>query len=109
VSDDVGRVLGALGDDTRRSIIGRLASGATPTATELAAELPISRQAVAKHLRVLEEARLVSARRSGREARYELTPAALADAATWIDEVSATWDRRLARLKEAAEAAGEVP
>jgi DNA-binding transcriptional ArsR family regulator len=107
VSAGVGPVLAALADDTRRGIVARLASGATPTATELAAELPISRQAVTKHLRVLEDAAVVTVERSGREARYHLSGEALGDAARWIAEIGETWDRRLALLREQAETDGD--
>lgn len=106
MSDPVGEVLGALADDTRRGIVTRLAQGETPTATELAASLPISRQAVAKHLRVLEGADLVVAERRGREARYRLRSDQLQVASRWLEDVGATWERRLARLKEQAEKDG---
>jgi DNA-binding transcriptional ArsR family regulator len=101
--NDVGRILAALADDTRRTIVGQLAAGATPTATELARDLPISRQAVAKHLKVLEDAEVVVAHRRGREARYELRPDPLATAGEWLDEVAATWESRLDRLRTRAE------
>jgi DNA-binding transcriptional ArsR family regulator len=104
VTDAVQRVLAALADDTRRGIVERLAGGATPTATELAAELPISRQAVTKHLRVLEDAALVAAHRQGREARYELVGAPLLETAAWMHQVGSEWDAQLERLKRAAEA-----
>ena len=107
MSDPVGDVLGALADGTRRGIVARLASGETPTATELAGSLPISRQAVAKHLRVLEDAELVAQERRGREARYHLRVDQLQVASRWLDEVGVTWERRLRRLKEQAEEAGD--
>lgn len=107
MSDALGRVLAALADDTRRGIVERLAGGASPTATELAAELPISRQAVAKHLRVLEDAELVTAHRQGREARYELLGTPLLETAAWMEQVGSEWDTQLARLKRAAEAADD--
>lgn len=106
MNDPVGEVLGALADDTRRGIVTRLANGETPTATELAGSLPISRQAVAKHLRVLEEANLVVPERRGREARYHLRADQLEVAGRWLDEVGATWERRLLRLKGQAEGGG---
>lgn len=103
MSAAVGRVLAALGDDTRRVIVGRLAAGAMPTATELAHDLPITRQAVAKHLRVLEDAGVVAIRRQGREARYELRAEPLRDATAWLDDLGAQWDRRLSALKRQSE------
>lgn len=101
-----GRVLAALADDTRRDIVARLADGATPTATELAGQLPISRQAVTKQLRVLEQAGLVEVARRGREARYHLEVDALHEAAAWIDRVDARWERRLQTLKDQVEGGG---
>jgi DNA-binding transcriptional ArsR family regulator len=68
------------------------------TASSLAGELPMTRQAVSKHLHALSGAGLVQARREGRETRYTITPAPLADAMQWMTEVGAEWDERLARL-----------
>lgn len=104
--DTVASVLSALADATRRSILDRLVSGDAATATELARDLPVTRQAVSKHLRVLEEAGLVASRREGRESRYAPDPGALDAAAAWVAELSRTWDTRLARLKQQAEADG---
>lgn len=95
--DAVGAVFSALADPTRRHIVASLARSRATT-TGLAAELPISRQGVAKHLAALEEADLVRSARSGREVVYELTPAAMTDAARWMAEVGAEWDERLAGL-----------
>jgi len=66
---------------------------------ELSAELPITRQAVSKHLATLRDAGLVEAERSGRETRYRLTPEPLERAAAWMVDVGAEWDRRLAALR----------
>ena len=90
-------VFGALADATRRSLLSALA-GSPATATELAGGLPISRQAVVKHLNALAEAGLVSRERSGREVRYSVTPAPLSGAVSWIATVGAQWDERLATL-----------
>jgi DNA-binding transcriptional ArsR family regulator len=68
------------------------------TATELAGGLPISRQAVVKHLNALAEAGLLERQRSGRQVLYRVTPAPLSDAVSWIAEVGAGWDSRLAAL-----------
>jgi DNA-binding transcriptional ArsR family regulator len=76
-----------------------LAGRETATATELAAELPVTRQAVAKHLASLDDAGLVRAQRAGRELRYRLTPAPLGDAIAWIEHVGAEWDERLSALR----------
>lgn len=70
------------------------------TATALAAELPITRQAVSKHLNALAEAGLVDAERVGREIRYALTVERMHDAVSWIAEIGGEWDERLAALKE---------
>jgi DNA-binding transcriptional ArsR family regulator len=98
-----GAVFGALADPTRRHLVEALAAEPGATATGLAAGLPISRQAVAKHLKLLGEAGLVSSRRSGREARFELDPAPLADAAAWLGAIGAEWDERLGALRRALE------
>ena len=95
----VDAVFSALADGRRRSVVKLLAERGSATATELAASLPVTRQAVAKHLASLDEAGLVLRTRRGREARYELTPEPLAEAVSWIERVGATWDERLAALE----------
>jgi DNA-binding transcriptional ArsR family regulator len=97
--DPAGAIFDALADPTRRRVLGTLAQRGGATATELATGLPISRQAVLKHLNALREAGLVQGRRQGREVRYGLTPAPLADAVVWIAAVGAQWDGRLAALQ----------
>ena len=89
----------ALADPSRRFVLETLASRGTATPTELAAGLPVTRQAVAKHLTALRDAGLVEATRAGRETRYALTPAPLASAAAWIEDVGAAWDGRLDALR----------
>jgi DNA-binding transcriptional ArsR family regulator len=109
VAEPVDEVLAALADPTRRRLLDLLAARGTASATELAGELPVTRQAVVKHLAVLDAAGLVAGRRSGREVRYEVRSAALDATARWMASLAADWDRRLARIKavaEAAEAAG---
>ena len=96
----VDRVFAALGDAGRRSLVEAVASRGTATASELAAELPVTRQAVAKQLSALADAGLLSARRAGRETRYEVTPAPLEDAVEWMVSVSAAWEERLAALRQ---------
>lgn len=91
-------VFGALSDPTRRGLLAALGERGPATATELAADLPVTRQAVSKHLGALALAGLVDSERSGREVRYRLTPAPLSDAVTWMADVGAQWDTRLAAL-----------
>jgi DNA-binding transcriptional ArsR family regulator len=92
-------VFSALADPSRRYVIETLAVRESVTATELAGELPVTRQAVAKHLGQLRSAGLVSATRSGRETRYSLTPAPLGGALDWMERVGTEWDERLAALR----------
>ena len=91
-------VFAALGDSGRRALVESVAERGSATATELAAELPVSRQAVAKQLATLADAGLLEATRSGRETRYAVTPGPLEDAVAWMVEVGARWDARLAAL-----------
>lgn len=100
MSDPTGRVFDALADPHRRYVLEALAERQTATATELAAELPVTRQAVAKHLAALSEAGLVEGRREGRQTLYELTPGPLGDAMDWMAGVGAQWDSRLAALRK---------
>lgn len=93
-----GAVFEALADPTRRSVLRDVAERGPLTATELAAALPVSRQAIAKHLAVLHEAGLVSRARAGRETRFAATPAPMTDAARWLSTTGGAWDDRLARL-----------
>jgi DNA-binding transcriptional ArsR family regulator len=107
--ETAGNVLGALADPTRRHLLDLLAARGEVTATILAEGLPISRQAVVKHLAVLHAAGLVSTNRVGREVRYVLHPEALGTTAQWMSALADDWDRRLARIKRAAEAAERLP
>jgi DNA-binding transcriptional ArsR family regulator len=91
------RVFEALADPNRRRLLSALASSPS-TATELADGLPISRQAVVKHLSALADAGLLERERRGREVRYRVTPEPLSDAVGWIAEVGSQWDDRLAAL-----------
>ncbi|WP_328303055.1 metalloregulator ArsR/SmtB family transcription factor [Streptomyces sp. NBC_00435] len=101
----VDNVLVALADPTRRKLLELLAARGEVTATTLAGGLPVSRQAVVKHLAVLDAAGLVSGSRVGREVRYTVRPAALDATARWMATLAADWDRRLADIKRLAEAA----
>lgn len=95
-------VFDALGDPTRRHIVESL-SECEATATQLAADLPVTRQAVAKHLTALREAGLVESRRQGRETLYRVNAAPLDAAAAWIVRVGGEWDARLERLRALVE------
>lgn len=102
---EVDGVLAALADPTRRQLLELLAAQGGVSATTLAEDLPVSRQAVVKHLAVLDAAGLVSGQRVGREVRYAVRPAALDATARWMAALAADWERRLARIKSIAEAA----
>lgn len=96
---DPDAVFAALADGTRRQVMQALAQVGPATATELASEFTVSRQAVVKHLQALSHAGLVAADREGREMRYRLTPAPMTGAMDWMAEVGSGWDARLAALK----------
>jgi DNA-binding transcriptional ArsR family regulator len=97
---DAGAVFGALADPTRRALLETIARRSATTATQLAAELPISRQAVVKHLVALSDAGLLERERAGRDVRYHLTPAPLTEAVSWIAAVGGQWDARLRALTQ---------
>ena len=101
------KILSALADPTRRQLLGELADRGTATATRLARQLPITRQAVVKHLAVLSRAGLVSSHRDGREVRYAPQPDGLAATAQWLAALAAEWDVRLREIKRIAELPGE--
>ena len=96
-------VFQALADPTRRTLIRTLSREGPTTLAELSSQLPVSRQAVTKHLTLLQEAGLVTGHGEVRGRRYELTPGPLADAMGWIVDVGAGWDDRLTRLKRQVE------
>ncbi|HVA21503.1 MAG TPA: metalloregulator ArsR/SmtB family transcription factor [Candidatus Micrarchaeia archaeon] len=95
----VGAVFAALADDHRRRILRALGTRPSLTQSEVAAILPITRQAVAKHLSALRSAQLVRRRPLGRTVRYELDPDGMATAMAWMATVGRGWDERLARLR----------
>ena len=95
-------VFAALGDETRWSVLAALGEG-DASASALAGRLPVSRQAIAKHLAVLQEVGLVEPVRVGREVQYRVLGSQLRDTATRLDAIGAQWDRRLAAIKEIAE------
>lgn len=98
--DRAGAVFSALADPLRRRLLSEIAAHPS-TATELASGLPISRQAVAKHLNSLSDAGLLERERAGRDVRYRVTPQPLSEAVSWMAEVGGQWDERLARLARA--------
>ncbi len=104
MSDALGSVFAALADPTRRGMVDTLLREGSTSAPALSAELPISRQAVAKHLAALEDAGLLERLPgAGREVRYSLRGEALAPATAWLRDAEAEWDGRLGRLKRAVE------
>jgi DNA-binding transcriptional ArsR family regulator len=94
----------AIGDPTRRRMLDLLLAEGDGTATTLSDRLPVTRQAVAKHLGVLDRVGLVHVTPAGREMRYRVDDAQLARAAAQLAEVGSTWDARLRRIKRIAEA-----
>ena len=96
-NDQSAAVFEALSDPVRRQLLSQIASHPA-TATELAQELPITRQAVSKHLTCLSRAGLLARERAGRDVRYRVTPAPLSEAVSWMMRVGGEWDDRLARL-----------
>ena len=99
----VAAVFACLADDSRRDVLDVLVRDGRASASAVARDVQISRQAVAKHLGLLAEAGLVTSERAGREVLYTVQPQPLQDAARWLDRSAASWDRRLAALKSAAE------
>jgi DNA-binding transcriptional ArsR family regulator len=100
-------VFGALADPTRRAIFEAVAAHGPTTATRLKAELPVTRQAIAKHLSLLADAGLVTGERIGRETQFRAEPERLAVTNRWVARVGADWDRRLTALADAAARRGE--
>ena len=96
-------VFAALGDPTRLAMVVRLSGGSRCSIAELTEGAMLTRQAITKHLRVLENARLVSSQRAGRENRFALNPKPLEEISAYIKLVSGHWDRSLSRLKSFVE------
>jgi DNA-binding transcriptional ArsR family regulator len=92
------RVFAALADPMRRLLIEKLSTEGTKTATDFARELPITRQGVSKHLKILEEAELVTKRQEGRERYYSLAPHPLTKTVSWVTAVTERWNKRLLAL-----------
>jgi DNA-binding transcriptional ArsR family regulator len=98
-ADALDALFSALADPTRRGLVRRLLVEGPHTATDLARDLPMTRQAVLHHLQALADAGLVDASRDGREVRYRATPEPLAEAVSWMLDTGVRWDRRLERLQ----------
>jgi DNA-binding transcriptional ArsR family regulator len=103
--DEVDELWAAVAEPTRRRLLDVLLARGEATATTLAGELPVTRQAVAKHLAVLDRVGLVEGRRDGREVRYAVRPERLDEATRSMARVAAGWDERLAAIKRLAESA----
>lgn len=104
MGDAIGPVFAALADPTRRHVVETLVRDGSTSVPALSSALPISRQAIAKHLAALGEAGLIErAPETGREVHYRLRPDALRPASAWLDETASAWDERLTRLKRAVE------
>jgi DNA-binding transcriptional ArsR family regulator len=104
---DTKALVAAVTEPTRREMLDLLLEHGEATATALAGGLPISRQAVSKHLAVLDRVGLVETRKSGRELRYHVNVERLDRATRSLSELANLWDRRLAQIKRLAEAAKE--
>jgi DNA-binding transcriptional ArsR family regulator len=109
VAAEADELLSAVADPTRRRVLNVLLDRGEATATMVAGELPVTRQAVAKQLAVLNRAGLVKGRRRGREVRYAVRPEQLDVATRSMAHVAAEWDKRLGAIKQIAEAAAGKP
>lgn len=96
-------VFAALGDQTRLSLLMKLSDGQTQSISRLSADTKLTRQAVTKHLHVLEKAGLVSSIRVGRESQFTFRPEPIAEASSYLETVSAQWDNALSRLRSFVE------
>jgi DNA-binding transcriptional ArsR family regulator len=96
-------VFAALGDETRLLLLARLSSGQKYSIAELTEGSTLTRQAITKHLRVLERVKIVHGVRRGRESLFELDPRPLEEAKEYLGDVSEQWDQALARLKSFVE------
>ncbi|WP_119461408.1 metalloregulator ArsR/SmtB family transcription factor [Rhodospirillaceae bacterium SYSU D60014] len=96
---DPAPIFAALGDRTRLSLLTKLSDGQTRSIAKLSADTKLTRQAITKHLRVLENAGLVRSSRVGRESRFAFRPEPIAEVRSYLDEVSEQWDDALSRLR----------
>jgi DNA-binding transcriptional ArsR family regulator len=92
-------VFAALGDETRLSLVAKLCAGQPRSISQLTAGTRLTRQAITKHLRVLESAGIVHGVRTGRESLFEFDPQPMEQIKSYIDRVSEQWDQSLSRLK----------
>jgi ArsR family transcriptional regulator, cadmium/lead-responsive transcriptional repressor len=104
ITPEVDELWSAVADPTRRRVLDVILDQGEATATTVAGELPVTRQAVTKHLAVLDRAGLVEARRHGREMRFTIRPQRLDEATRAMEQVAAGWDARLSAIKRIAEA-----
>ena len=93
----------AMADPTRRKLLDLLVARGQATATTLTADMPVSRQAISKHLVLLQRVGLIDGHRQGREVRYQVREQRLAEATGALSEVANRWDRRLRMIKQLAE------
>jgi DNA-binding transcriptional ArsR family regulator len=100
---DRASVFAALGDETRLSLVGKLSSGPPQSISRLAEDSTLTRQAITKHLRVLQGAGVVHSVRTGRESLFELRPEPLKELQSYLERVSDQWEHALARLKSFVE------
>jgi len=96
-------IFAALGDETRLLLIAKLCSGQPHSISELTVGSKLTRQAITKHLRVLQRAGIVHGVRAGREKRFEFDPEPMQEIKQYLDIVSEQWDQALARLKSFVE------
>jgi DNA-binding transcriptional ArsR family regulator len=96
-------IFAALGDDTRLALIAKLSGGLPSSISQLTAGSKVTRQAITKHLRVLQQAGIVRCSRRGRESLFEFDPAPIQGIIEYLDVVSTQWDHALARLKSFVE------
>jgi DNA-binding transcriptional ArsR family regulator len=97
------KVFAALGDPTRLLLVGKLGDGTPLSISRLAAGTKLTRQAITKHLAVLESAGVVGRERLGRESLYRLDPACITEMRKYLDGISRRWDDALTRLKALVE------
>src|SRR4051794_21916089 len=102
-ADPLGPVFAALADPTRRRVVETVLAEGSVTVPRLTDELPMSRQAVAKHVDALAQAGVLAREGQGRRLSYRLDPDALRGASAWLQHVEREWDTRLARLKRSVE------
>jgi len=100
---DRASIFAALGDETRLSLIGKLSAGPPQSISRLAEGSPLTRQAITKHLRILEGAGVVHGARVGRESLFEFRPAPLKELQSYLERVSDQWEQALGRLKSFVE------